>query len=175
MILAAVAWPSLDRSLEAHRLRKAGDMVRTQWCRARVQAMRGGATYAFRYLPGQDRYTLEGYRGPEYVADTEEQDARSEALLPGEHSDKRLPEGVIFGIGQTDPDTRAAGVTIGADASESSEDGWSPPIYFYPDGSTSTARLTLASERGYHLELALRGLTGIVTVRQIEDVQERQP
>ena len=37
---------------------------------------------------------------------------------------------------------------------------WSSPIFFYPDGTTSTAAVLLKNESGRCLEVRLRGLTG---------------
>ncbi|MDR0327874.1 MAG: prepilin-type N-terminal cleavage/methylation domain-containing protein [Planctomycetaceae bacterium] len=37
---------------------------------------------------------------------------------------------------------------------------WSTPIFFYPDGSTSTAAILLKNETGRCMEVRLRGLTG---------------
>ncbi len=37
---------------------------------------------------------------------------------------------------------------------------WSEPVWFYPDGRTSSARCTLISDDGYQVEVVLRGLTG---------------
>ena len=37
---------------------------------------------------------------------------------------------------------------------------WSTPIFFYPDGSTSTAAILLKNETGRCIEVRLRGLTG---------------
>jgi len=37
---------------------------------------------------------------------------------------------------------------------------WSSPIFFYPDGSTSTAAILLKNEAGRCIEVRLRGLTG---------------
>jgi type II secretory pathway pseudopilin PulG len=50
----------------------------------------------------------------------------------------------------------------------SSADGsWSSPIFFYPDGSTSTAAVLLKNGAGRCLEVRLRGLTGSSMVTEI--------
>lgn len=41
---------------------------------------------------------------------------------------------------------------------------WSAPVFFYPDGATSTAAFLLKSERGRCVEIRLRGLTGSVKI-----------
>jgi type II secretory pathway pseudopilin PulG len=44
---------------------------------------------------------------------------------------------------------------------------WSAPIFFYPDGSTSTAAILLKNTTGRCIEIRLRGLTGTSTVTAI--------
>jgi hypothetical protein len=44
---------------------------------------------------------------------------------------------------------------------------WSTPIFFYPDGSTSTAAILLKNESGRCIEVRLRGLTGTGTLTSI--------
>ncbi|MCL2005083.1 MAG: hypothetical protein FWG73_02865 [Planctomycetaceae bacterium] len=49
---------------------------------------------------------------------------------------------------------------------------WSTPIFFYPDGSTSTAAILLKNESGRCLAVHLRGLTGsgsVTAITRIED------
>ena len=45
--------------------------------------------------------------------------------------------------------------------------GWSEPIFFYPDGTTSNAQLLLRNKEGRMIELFLHGLTGIVKVSDV--------
>jgi len=44
---------------------------------------------------------------------------------------------------------------------------WSSPIFFYPDGMTSTVAVLLKSESGRCIEVRLRGLTGTATLTDI--------
>ena len=44
---------------------------------------------------------------------------------------------------------------------------WSSPIFFYPDGSTTTAAMLLKNEAGRCIEVRLRGLTGTSTATPI--------
>ena len=88
-----------------------------------------------------------------------------------------LPEDISFAAGQTRVDSRAAAFesdsqAIGADQLEA---GRSKPILFYPDGTTSSARLMLKNKQNRRIELALRGLTGVVTVGQLRSTEERLP
>ena len=46
---ASIAAPMLRNSFAIERLRKGGDAVRTIWAKARLDAMRSGQTYVFRF------------------------------------------------------------------------------------------------------------------------------
>jgi type II secretory pathway pseudopilin PulG len=59
VILAGLAWPSLERPFSTHRLRMAADHVRAQWTSTRVDAMDSGEVLLFRYAPGSNRYRIE--------------------------------------------------------------------------------------------------------------------
>ncbi|MDR1963388.1 MAG: hypothetical protein LBQ50_06390, partial [Planctomycetaceae bacterium] len=48
---------------------------------------------------------------------------------------------------------------------------WSAPIFFYPDGTTSAAAVLLKNDRGYCIEVRLRGLTGIAKVTEIHSAE----
>ena len=87
-------------------------------------------------------------------------------------------ERAAFYLGLTTPDETRGEETVGIGAfmpgevqlgEISSSDGkiWSTPIFFYPDGTTSTAAILLKNESGRCIEVRLRGLTGSGTVMRI--------
>lgn len=96
-----------------------------------------------------------------------------------DYTDNILPKNIVFVASQTVVDERATAMmnyvsqtgntanTMPAGASTDARSGWSDPIFFYPDGTTSTARLILRNKEGMTIELLLRGLTGVVKVGQI--------
>lgn len=54
---------------------------------------------------------------------------------------------------------------------EFAEDGetrWSDPIFFHPDGRTSSARVVLEGEEGDSVEVTLRGYTGAARVGRVQ-------
>lgn len=170
--LASLAWPALERPLANQKLRKAADGVRVVWGRARLKAMSTGETLAFRYSIESDRYSVQAYAGAEYVQETSSPET---AETSGDYSshpefmlgnEPVLPEGVTFLSGETDAaaDARAQ-PAVSEEAPSGGEGlGWSEPILFYPDGTTSTAKLLLKNEYDRCIELYLRGVTGVVTV-----------
>jgi prepilin-type N-terminal cleavage/methylation domain-containing protein len=169
VIISGLAWVSLQGPFARQRLRSAADAVRSEWCQARVDAMKSGHTYSFRYKVRGSHYHL----GPQEAdpsaavsssaapaASADEEALGDEPLPPP--VDKTLPRGIRFlsadGGGELaamndDPKTQ----------SDDSGDAWSDPIYFYADGSTSDARLLLAADRHSVMRLQLRGITGAVT------------
>lgn len=176
--VAVLAWPALDRALIRQRLLKAADRIRAEWCGARVDAMESGQNYVFRYAPEGDRFQIR----PQATEVTGDQELFGDVLADvpgvgvpsGQNAEKppKLPEGVVFLAGETAADTRAAMAVSEGDQTNALASGWSNPILFYPDGTTSTARLVLRNERNRCIELNLRGLTGTVTVGEICMVEE---
>lgn len=101
----------------------------------------------------------------------------------------QLPEGVFFSDTLAVPDERAAyylGYTVGDTEDRGStqdpvlnrdtrfgetqaRDGttWSAPVFFFPDGTTSTAASLLKNQKDRCLEVRLRGLTGTATIGSI--------
>ena len=186
VLVAAMATPAVLTVLEGQKLRKAGDQMRTEWARSRNMAMKNGRLYMFRYKLGLDEYEIR----PWYAADDALESSSSvspldaagpqpgtaAALPPGAAQPlgtgsvftpyKKLPEGILFAFGEAQVDNRAA--SVDTEIAAQGVDGWSLPILFYPDGSSSTARLTLVNKRQQYVSLDLRGLTGLA---QISDLQ----
>jgi len=77
-----------------------------------------------------------------------------------------VPEGSeadeIYGI----EEIGAAEIRLG-EMSSAGGVAWSTPIFFYPDGSSSTAAVLLKNEMGRCIEIRLRGLTGSGTLMPI--------
>lgn len=176
VVLASLSWPSLARPMANQALRSGVDEVRTSWAKARVAAMSTGRTYVF-HASEADRYAVECHVAPEAAGEMSENQLaasqgnsmlQSGASVAEEH---RLPERIRFVGGKTVVDARdqSAALSSGpiSDAALSQVD----PIFFYPDGTTSTARLQLENEYGRMMELSLRGLTGVATVSAIEETR----
>ena len=106
VIIAALAWPVMDRPLANLRMRKAADKVRAEWVAARVMAMDTGRTCVFRYVPEEDRFIVKPHARTGMSGDQEDTGfgERSAAMI----SDS-LPRGITFLASQTKSDTRAAG------------------------------------------------------------------
>lgn len=175
VVLASITWPALDRPMATHRLRKAADLVRVEWSRARVKAMSTGETQVFRFSPETGRYAVEALGGMECTADAMgtsggigvEADAADQVTV----TERELPDKILFVSGETAEDSRS--LPAGTDDTELSaaENGWSDPIQFYVDGTATTATVVLKNEFDLTIELRLRGLTGQATVGKVKNAE----
>jgi len=159
-------------------LRAGADQIRTQWVTARVEAMRSDQTYVFRYTPQGNRYCVSCQALPEGSADTQlasgnaaaQNSGSAQPAASGQTVEGTLPEGITFAGSETVSDLRAALAADQGGGSNQASAGLSEPIFFYPDGTASAARLLLQNERGRGILLSLRGLTGVVTVGDVQAV-----
>lgn len=176
VVAAAMVWPALEKPLASERLRHGADKVRSEWTRTRVRAMTTGTPHVFRYVPLTNQYQVEIWSGAESQIEAASLAdfglAQQPAVVAQGIGEKGLPDGVVFDANQTLQDTRA--MLVGADGMQSQmgQAQWSDPIYFFPDGTTSTARLLLHNELELYVVLDLRGLTGVVTVSPVLTADE---
>ncbi len=170
VITASFSWPLLTRAFESQRLRSAADLVRARLTRARIEAIETGQTCRFQYSVDGRQFSIKTESGSaETAGDSELQAAlgvtRAERRLSGE-----LPEGITFAPPPDADMAMPASNTGNPDegGSGDAEGGsWSPPIYFHPNGTTSSAVIRLRNAHGRALELTLRGETGVVTVSDV--------
>ena len=154
-VIAAMAWPALRSPFAGRRLHAAADQVRSEWFQARVEAMRSGHVYAFRYQVGGDRFR------------TSSEDA------PPPSDDKTLPDGVKFLADEArNDDLSALPPDIEPESLDDLADGWSDPVFFYPDGTTSDVRLVLAGNQSRAVCIMLRGITGTASVTDLASIVE---
>lgn len=188
--VAAVAMPNVGRSLDNSRLRSGGEQVRVAWAKARVRAMETGRTYAFRFEPSGDSYSVEPWMSQDDYLESSQltgsgmmasAGTMNNATLAEPAKQDTLPEGVLFSQVQTTEDMRdlMSAQTTGLPQAnaQTSETGvpLSSPIFFYPDGTTSTARLHLTNARNDLMEITMRGLTGVVYVKDLGSAQVGVP
>ena len=170
--------PALKTPLENYRLGAAADRVCSLFAGARVKAIRDGRVYAFSYRPDGGACRT----GPWSRATGGESDsggpAASAAAASGDIADSQtgerqeeLPEGIRFVLPETV--AGAGGEPAEYHAGDSTPAGgeWSPPILFFPDGTTTTARVVLSNgKRAVAVEL--RGLTGTTRLGELQSIEE---
>ena len=163
VVVAALAVPALDRPLAAQRMKSAADLVRSTLTKSRVEAMRSGEVQLFRFLPETGEYQVERFAGLEGIV---EQSDPTAAAVGASGLSGMLPEDIVFLTADRAEAARDQAVEM-SQVSAAGEGGWSQPIMFYADGTTSTARVLLRGEYGMSVDLFLRGLTGGVQVGEV--------
>ncbi len=172
VILSGLAYNALMRPMAARRLQLAADQIRAEWVRARNRAMATGQIYCFQCELGGNGYLLVAYDASLPGTDTYDpslgtQDSGDAPLMqiPGSGSRKELPEKVTFADVQVEGSELAAAIAEDPTFLGTPSDGSS--ILFFPDGTTSSALITLENEFGRRIDISLRGLTGAVLVGEL--------
>jgi len=180
VLMASLAGPSLFGSLERRQLMRAADVVRIEWSRTRVKAITKGITYAFRFQNDSGSYSIVpwvsgGMSATGEVASASNVDSTrqpsagalqetSNVQAPSFYDE--LPAGIYFASFDRVSSSRELAIDTTRDMTSSAGETESEPIFFFPDGRTSTANLVVASEEGLGVTLSLRGLTGVTRVTE---------
>lgn len=182
VIIASLASPSLLGMMESQKLRKSADLLRAELAKTRLRAMKSGRIQMFRYQVGGSGYLAQ----PWYAADDEVEASDNQQefgrILQTSQQDilyddtpTELPEGILFLGGETLQDQRSASIDEALRQELSREQVWSPPILFYPDGSTSNALVVLHNSRRQVIEVSLRGITGMSATSDLSKAEEFAP
>ena len=171
VIVASMTLPALRGPMENQRLRKAGDLIRAEWAKARVRAMKTGRIHVFRYQTDGESYGVE----PWYAADDDQTSTndsnRQSGGVAALQETLPLPDNISFAGGDTTSDSRSLHIeqNMGGAGGAAAR-----PILFYPDGTSSTARVLLTNRRQTFVMVNLRGLTGIAQVSDLLSASEVQ-
>ncbi len=194
VILGAMAYPALKGPFELQTMRKAGELVRVELCKARLKAMKTGQVQMFTFEPNTGNYSIQLYYTEQGLL---EADATMSGLgasgfgVGGSGSrtatvsqTHELPEHIVFASVEVQGDTRSmqlqqqaqgGGGTAGFGAAGTGLAQGLSPILFYPDGTASNAKVILTNEtQKAYVVVSLRGLTGVVKVSGLVSADEIQ-
>jgi prepilin-type N-terminal cleavage/methylation domain-containing protein len=158
VVVGAVAVPIFRKSLEVERLRKGADTLSTAWAKARVLAMTTGQTQMFQFEYASNQFVV----GP---WDSGGMLAESVSTTTTPQRTGQLPQGILFYAAEKLADARESAGAEGAAEQ-------APQVFFYPDGTTSTAQVMLANEHDRFIKVYLRGLTGVPRVGEVVSADE---
>ncbi len=163
--LMAMAAPMLREALFSERIRKAGDLVRADFGRARIMAMQSGRIVSFRFTPNSNTYIIQPIYGSTDATEIGLEEATGGLIEPLQ---EELPENIVFDDVVGKATSRDAYVQQSLqNNSDPTLLQMSPPILFYPDGTTSSAELMIRDEQNQSLVIRLRGLTGTSSVEEV--------
>ncbi len=183
--LAAMVVPSFTGLLADRRVLRAGDQMRVEFMQARLSAMRSGRTYMVQMSTETHQLRIRPWVDANDMTEALDQTGGSSALLTGgnamagsmqevdvasEAREVDLPEGVM--ITSLNVQSSQRSFMIESQVQAEAAAGWGQPILFYPDGTTSTAAVTVTSEGVGQVIVLLRGLTGEATVTNVLPIPE---
>ncbi len=193
-VLVALAFPAMRGSLAKRQLRDAASQLRIELAKARLKAIDSGTVGMFRYQPGTGRFIRASQAipaGDDAFASPLDEEVAVDSP-PEREQERKLAHGVRFVDAEWEPlpheramvvhPAEPATFTVSSEASATSAspldaqaDGpligqreWSKPIFFYPTGRTSSARLRLLDRHNNYVDVTLRGLTGSVKIGQLQ-------
>jgi prepilin-type N-terminal cleavage/methylation domain-containing protein len=159
VIMAALAYPSVEGMYSGVRQRAAVDGVRGALMQARAHAMDETQPYRFGVAPGQGNYRVApdspGYWGG--GAGPPADPSNPPFIL-----EEALPKGIRFTLNGA-----GGGADPGSNSPGSTEPGaWAQVVTFLPDGTaTDDVQIAVQAAGTRPLVLRLRAMTGVVTVQ----------
>jgi prepilin-type N-terminal cleavage/methylation domain-containing protein len=178
--IAAVVVPSFGTLLADRRLTRAADQLRVEMMQARLLAMRTGRTQMMQLRVGASDARVKAWSDMNDLTEAIDQTGASSALLMGGNASPavlqptetetvarniELPPEILIGDAKVESTQRS--YLIDTQSLSETSEGWSQPILFYPDGTTSTAAVTFTQSDAGKIIVVLRGLTGEVTVTDV--------
>ena len=169
---AAIATPALQGVMRNTSLKAGADLVRSEWMRAHVKAMKTGRIQLFRYEQAGRKFIVEPYISDDDELESNGAPATASAAPGGNASahtgaPPQLPDGITFVGGDSATDSRGAAAEQSAPSTAGGQAAWSQPILFYPDGSSSDAYVVVGNTRQLGIRVELRGMTGTARVGEI--------
>jgi hypothetical protein len=182
VLIASLASPALLGMMETQKLRKSADVLRSEFARTRLRAMKSGRIQMFRYQMNASGYIAQPWYAENDALESNDTQQEFGRILQSSQQDvlfddtpTELPEGVKFIGGQTLSDNRSAAIDEVLAMGQAREQVWAPPILFYPDGSTSDALVMLTNKKNQVVEITLRGITGMSQASDITRAENLTP
>ncbi|MDZ4852923.1 MAG: prepilin-type N-terminal cleavage/methylation domain-containing protein [Pirellulaceae bacterium] len=184
VVALSVAVPTYESMITARKIFNAAENVRLELQKARLEAIKTGQAQAFRCQIGQTQFSVQSWLkasdsveasagativtelGQAFDTESTSSGVASDSVDPTA-GQKAIEEGVVFATADILNDMRAMSEQTVSDSLQSSVSGWSQPILFYPDGSTTTAHVVLQDVRGRRMAVQIRGLTGEVKILEV--------
>jgi prepilin-type N-terminal cleavage/methylation domain-containing protein len=174
VVLASLAAPMVIRAWERYRVKLAGSQLRAALTHAHVEAMRTGQIQVLRLELGGSSYYLQPWMAGDEVINVAAEEAFEQTTPQYQMepvAEKKLPEDVTFESAQARFDTRAMEIEDEANKQQGGLTQWSQPLLFYPDGTSSQAKVTMANSRGEAVQVTLRKLTGLAAVSDLTTLE----
>lgn len=168
VVVAGLAYPSLEGMYGGFKLTAATDGVRAAWAEGRSHAINEGRPYRFAVLPGKGNYRLAPDSG-DFWSGRGATSGGDDPANPPLVLEDALPSGVRIGVtGNTGQDGFGDSGDTAAPAGGVDPGAWTTVVTFLPDGTCrADAEMFFHCRGARSLSVRLRGLTGVVTIRPL--------
>lgn len=178
-VLASIAIPQVAWILGDRRIVRGAKLIREELMLARIDSMRQGRILMVDAALESNSIRIKPYYSLADSVNAVDQTGSQSAMLSG------AEQGQTVAVVQDDSETRqlelpedvavkSVAVVSAARAMEIEQatmsnqaEGFSQPILFYPDGTTSTAAIVITHPVHGQITVKLRGITGDVTIGEV--------
>ena len=195
VVLATLAGVNWKDAFRQQYLLKAADQVRAAWMQARIDAIKTGRVQVFHHTVQGNRFywtsqaSMDDPQPNPLMSDVTMGpiafDSMDDSTAPVAQQmvvPKRLKQGIRFAGANVRLDQKSSLLLTEApdpetlvtfqDLDDPQTFRWGMPIYFFPDGTCSSAELMLQNEHLKLIRIYLRDLTGIARVGPVETMAE---
>jgi prepilin-type N-terminal cleavage/methylation domain-containing protein len=169
VLLAAIAYPSIEAMYGNYRVTAAVDQVREGWAAAQAHAVDEGRAYRFAMTPDGKGYRV-APDGPDFSSVQGTANGQGDEQNQTYVLEETLPKGINLSVslgGSIDQN----GTSL--PQSESAQNAGPSSVVFLPDGTArEDAQLLFQAAGSQPVRMTLRALTGIVTVKVIRPDRE---
>lgn len=178
-ILASIAIPQVAWILGDRRIVRGAKLIREELMLARIDSMREGRILMVDAMLESNELRIQPYSSLADSVNAIDQTGSQSAMLSGAEQAQLVPvvqdETKIRSLElPIDVVVKSVSVVSAARAMEieqatmsNQSEGYSQPILFYPDGTTSTAAVVLSHPVHGQITVRLRGITGEVTLSEV--------
>ena len=185
-IVASLTLPGLALLLGDRSLARAGDQTAIEMNRVRVDAMRQGRVLVIQAEIMGNTLRRKPFFSANDATEALDQTGSQSSLLTGAtqgtmteiHVEQDaetlivLPESVqiqTVSVASSARDSQMSlpNIATSSNAAAATNGHWSSPVFFYPDGTTSTAAVTISVEGVGRVIVRLRGITGEATASEV--------
>lgn len=170
---AAVAAPMFQSTMKRERLRKGAQLIAADWARTRATAMGEGETQVWLCEVGGSSYSKSSYSNSGMTtADAASAVASTTNVSltsAGSDSDS-FGQDLPFEVSVSEILVSEADSVVNMVETTTESAGGQATVFFYPDGTCSSARVTVADDT-HSMSIIMNGVSGTVRVTRAQQVQ----
>lgn len=165
VVVAAMAAPMFSGTIKQERLRKGIELIAADWVRTRAIAMQTGETQVWIGQIANGTYASSPY-GESAIAgaDLTGLVAGATGAVPAASTSAESGQTLPYGVTISEVLVSEADTVVQMSQTSSSGESGNAMLFFYPDGTCSSGRVTVTDEDQHSMSAVINGLAGTVRV-----------